>query len=352
MRIVDLNRRWMFLLFALSTTALFTVQSLQADLVSAQAATITQRSITMSDNMPGATAEYIIHMVAPAAPMLGSIMVEFCENSPLRVEPCDPPNGFTLAGATLVSQAGEGNFTIHPSSTANVLVLSRPPVGSTGIETSFDLQGVVNAADPGSQYARISTYASDDGTGPMTDNGSLAYALLLPLGLTTEVPPYLDFCVGVTIATIDCTTAIGDYLPLGAFNTGAPTDGQTQMGVATNAANGYSIFVNGQTLTSGNNVIAALSSPTPSRPGDNQFGINLRSNLVGGIDPVGPGSGSPTGSYNIPDRFVFRSGDAVASNNGVEAYRKFTVTYLVNISRDQPAGIYSGTYEYVAIGNF
>jgi hypothetical protein len=126
------------------------------------------------------------------------------------------------------------------------------------------------------------------------------------------------------------------------------------MVIATNGQNGYNISVNGSTLTSGNNTIPPLISGATSQIGVSQFGINLRvnSNPNVGVDPSGPGIGSPTASYDQPNNFRYNNGDIVATAGGVTDYRKFTVSYIVNISKQQPAGIYASTFTYVALSNF
>lgn len=322
-------------------------------LVSAQAS-INDRSLTLSDSRAGVSATYRIRMTAPAKPLVGSIKIEFCENSPLFGEPCNAPAGFDLSGATIASQSGEVGFSRHPTSTANVLVLRRPPVSSVSVESTYVLADVMNATNAGSQYARYSTYAEEDASGTILDSGGIAYYLNERLGITTEVPPILDFCVGVSITGTVCATATGNYVQLGELSTSTPRVGKTEMVVGTNAANGYNISINGRTLFSGTNGIPSLSSPTASSPGTSQFGVNLRANSVpaSGADPSGPGTGSPSADYNIANRFTFREGDVIAGHTGPERLRKYTLTYMTNISREQPTGVYSATYTYVALGNF
>lgn len=317
-------------------------------------ATISSRALLLSSNLPGQSATYNVSFTAPGVPVLASIKIEFCSNSPLFLQPCIPPNGFTLAGATLAAQSGETGFSIHPSSTANVLILTRVAAPSTGLPSMYELPNITNANGAGSQYARYSTYTADDGTGPQLDSGGIAYALNDVFGVSTEVPPHLTFCLGNSIPTTDCSGATGNYMSLGDFSPNAATIGQIQLVVATNAANGYTIRIDGNTLASGNNALPALASPTFSAPGSNQFGLNLRANFnpASGQEPSGPGSGSPSGDYNIVNKYTFRPGDIIAVKNTVEDYRKYTVTYMVNISRSQAPGIYSGTYTYIALGNF
>lgn len=321
----------------------------------AQGATITDRGVQVSDSRPGEIADYRIFMKLPAAPAVGSIMVEFCENTPIFGVTCDAPAGFDLSGATLGVQSGDSGFSVHPGSTTNMLILTRtaaPTVG--GLASSYTLNGVQSAAVEGSQYARFSTYADEDAAGAIVDRGGIAYALNNDFGLTTEVPPNLEFCVGTSIPTANCTGATGNYVLLGEFTTAAARVGTTQMAAATNADNGYTIRINGTTMTSGNNTIPALTAPTFSAPGTSQFGLNLtvNSNPGSGTAPFGPGQGAPAADYNIPNRFVFRNGDILAGRSQPDDYRVYTVNYLVNISDDQPMGVYAGTYNYIALGNF
>jgi hypothetical protein len=126
------------------------------------------------------------------------------------------------------------------------------------------------------------------------------------------------------------------------------------MVIATNAQSGYNISVTGSTLTSGNNTIASLAAASPSQTGVSQFGINLRANSLPtvGADPSGPGAGTPLASYNQPNLYTFNNGDTVANTGGVSDFRKFTISYMVNISKQQAAGIYASTFTYVAFANF
>lgn len=324
-----------------------------ASSVSAQA-TITDRSLKLSNSVPATTSDYEVSFEAAASATLGSIKIEFCSNTALFELACVPPSGFDASAAVLSAQSGDVGFSIDPASTANVIILTRTASAGAGAPSSYTFSAIENATGAGSQYARYSTYPTTDASGPIQDRGSVAYALNPPFGLSTEVPPNIEFCLAQTIASNNCSSLAGSYVSLGDFSTNAARTGRMQMAVSTNAANGYAIYVNGNSLASGTNVLPGLNTPTLSLPGTSQFGINLRanSNPQSGEDPVGPGSGMPYGDYNIPDRFVFRSGDVVATKNNVEDYRKYTVTYLVNISSQQPVGVYAGTYTYVAIGNF
>ncbi len=322
--------------------------------VSAQSATIIDRSLKLSDSLPGAVGQYEIGFTAAAMPVFGSVKVEFCSNTALFEVICNSPLGFDISAANLIAQAGDIGFSVHPSTTASILILTRPTSPASGSPSTYTLSNIRNAASTGSQYARYSMYASHDGTGTTLDKGSIAYSLNPLFGVSSEVPPYLEFCAGANITTMNCNNVNGSNVPLGDFSTQVASTGKTQMVVGTNAASGYTIRVNGKTMISGTNVIPALSTPTLSAPGRSQFGINLRSNTnpAGGENPSGSGLGTPADDYNISNKYVFRPGDILAGSNTTEDYRKYTVSYMVNIDRNQSPGIYSGTYTYVALGNF
>src|SRR5205814_1908628 len=130
--------------------------------------------------------------------------------------------------------------------------------------------------------------------------------------------------------------------------------GQSQFAVGTNSVSGYITYVLGTTMTSGNNTIKALSSPTPSFPGNSQFGINLRANTIPtvGEDPFAAGNGAVTSNYNTPNLFMYSSGDALVTSLTPSDFNRMTVSYLANVKPSQPAGIYSSTFTYLAVANF
>lgn len=318
------------------------------------AAQLQQRGLRLSNSVPGATSNYEISMTLLTADTLGSIKVEFCSNLALLYYPCVAPAGFDVSGASVASQSGVSGFTVDPSTTANILVLSRAAAPVAPGPAVITLSGVINQSVEGASFARYYTHATTDATGPVTDDGAVAYSLNAAFGVSAEVPPYLTLCIGVVITNNDCSVVEGNFLQMGEFRTNRASSGQSQIAITTNAESGYTLRIVGQTMTSGNNVLPAMSSPGPSRVGSSQFGINLRANTnpASGTDPVGPGVGMPTGDYGQANFFKFASGDIIASGSGYEDLRKFTVTYLVNINRNQPPGFYTSSFSYIGLGNF
>lgn len=314
-----------------------------------------QRTLMVTNNAPSAISTYKLSFTNVSSGTLGSVQFQVCTNDPFPGQPCTVPNGLNFLTATLTDQTGTSGFSIGPNSTANNLILSRTPLAAGPGPVSFTLEGVTNPSQAETYFVRLQTFASNDGTGPAIDSGGLAYDVQNnPVSIQAEVPPFLLFCGGVVINDNFCNSVSGNYINFGDLSSTATKTATTEMLVATNGASGYNIVVSGTTMTSGNNIIAALAANDVSRPGLSQFGLNLRANNTPSVgrDASGPGLGLPTANYNIPDRFRFQSGEVVARGFQPEDTRKYTVSYIVNISKDQPIGVYVTTLNYICMANF
>lgn len=288
------------------------------------------------------------------AETLGSIEFQFCSNDPLIGDPCTAPFGFDALNVQLASQSGEGGFFVSGSSTVNDILLTRPASAATAGGTNYTFTQIINPTDAGSYYVRLLTYPTSDGTGTPNDTGGIAYALNSQISLSAEVPPYLLFCVGTDIVGFDCTTATNEYVDFGNFSDTTTSAANTQLVAATNGQGGYGIWVTGTTLTSGNNTIPALAADTASQTGTSQFGLNLVANTKPqvGTSAQGPGVGAVEPNYAVANKYRFVSGEELANAAQADDYRKYTVSYIVNIDKSQPPGVYANTLTYVAVANF
>lgn len=132
------------------------------------------------------------------------------------------------------------------------------------------------------------------------------------------------------------------------------------MAASTNAGSGYSITVNGPTLTSGSNTILPMNVAATSTHGVSQFGLNLRANTTTtpgfpfGTD-VAPVSNTtnyrakPLAGYDTAETFKYIDGDPVADSSdggtlGATDAQIYTVSYIANVPGSQPAGTYSTTF--------
>jgi hypothetical protein len=351
---------------------------------SVSAAQITNRSLTLQAGVtdggskPGGVVNHLFSFTLPTTGNVGSIKFQYCTtaaNSPASPA-CVTPTGLVTTAATMGSQSGATSFTLV-NTTNGAPYITRSAASISGpLAVTYQLLGVTNPNVPSTPnytfYVRISTYASTDTTGASTDTGTVAASTAEPIVLTGTMPESLVFCTGAQVLTTsgvpDCATATPGSV--GFNQLFSPTDTATatsQMAASTNAGSGYSITVNGATLTSGSNTVVAMGSSTTGIRGTSQFGLNLKANTVATSTPavgteVAPAAngtnykGQAISGYNAIDNFKFTSTDPVANSanggaGGTDA-QIFTVSYIVNVPGSQPAGTYTTTLTYICTPTF
>lgn len=322
---------------------------------SVSAAQLDNRSIQVSTAQLGAQASHsFIFDVATSAP-LGSISFTYCANTPLFSDPCAVPLGLDTTNTTLANQTNNTSFTYNNAlSNTNTIVVSRTAaVAATG-PSSYAFTDIINPTTPGQTvFVRIATFASEDGTGPATDRGSVAFATADVFRVDAYVPPFLTFCAGIYV-TLNCNSVTGNYIDIGELGSNRTATGMMQFSGATNDPTGYTTYLNGITMTSGNNVIDALATNAGSSVGTSQFGLNLRSNSNPsfGLEPIGIGASVPTPGYATPNSFRFVNGEAITNSSVATDFKIFTAAYIVNVPKVQPPGVYVTTMTYTAIASF
>lgn len=321
----------------------------------ADAAELKSRSVRLSSSIVGVSAQHNYTFTVPSTVVVGSISFEYCTNSPLPWVPCIPPAGLDLGSIFLASQAGNTGFTISGAdSTANKIVLTRPPSAGNATVSSYAFSNIINPTTVNeTTYVRIGTFISTDGTGAPTDEGAVAFAVTQNFQVDAYVPPFIIFCTGVTV-TLNCNNATGVLIDIGELQESLTTTATMQFSGATNDATGFTTYLNGFTMTSGNNIINPLSLGGGSVIGTSQFGLNLRANAspTVGLDPFGPGSSAATAGYNTPNNFRFVSGEAITNSPTSTDFKLFTASYIVNVPPDQTPGIYATTMTFTAIASF
>lgn len=323
----------------------------------AQGIEFATREVKISSSQTSEVARYILSFSGQSAGDVGSIRLQLCANDPFPGQPCTAPSGLDVTAANLVDQVGMTGFTIHPATTANELVLTRTAQPIVPGTSSYTFENILNPDTQGTVFGRLETFLSEDATGPNKDAAGLALAFLNDrVSVQTTVPPYLLFCIGNLIQPFDCDTALGSYVDFGELSPTRTATGQTQMVVATNADDGYTIRALGTTMTSGVNTIEPLTSPDISRRGVSQFGMNLRANTTPffGAEPQSSAEsiGVVAPRYNSPNVYTFQSGDVLVSAPDPDNFRLFTVSYITNVSSDQAPGVYVSTLQYIATASF
>lgn len=285
---------------------------------------------------------------------VGSFELLFCDD-PIPYHPCDIPQGMDVSGAVLSDQTGEVGFSIDQKSTNRILMTRTAGVPGPDRST-YTFDDILNPVNINTAFAiRIKTFSSTDGTGPQVDFGSVRGQVIQGIQLETQVPPMLIFCLAEQVE-YNCTgTNKNYYANMGQLSPTETLTAQSQMAVGTNASAGFVIASVGAPLSAGTTVIPPLDTPSPSQPGTNQFGINLVENSRPsvGIDPEGVWANAVTAlDYGQPDMYKFQDGDIVAYSSNVSLMKKFTVSYIVNVSPVLRAGVYTTTINFIASGRF
>jgi len=313
------------------------------------------RGLYMQNNVPGNTTSYTISFRYMTPVPINSVDMLYCI-SPIPYEACVTPPGLDVSNAILSNQTGETGYTADVRS-ANHIVLSRTSGAFTGNTlSSYKFDNIKNPTDINQSFSiRLRTHTSIDASGPQVDFGSVKGQVTEGINLVTQVPPMLMFCVAQQVEE-DCTSTNDTYYTnMGQMETDSTLVALSQMSVGTNATGGFAITSVGTPLAAGTSVIDNIPAPTESKPGKDQFGINLVANNAPAIgsDPEGTWTNAaPTSDYSIPNQYKYVSGDVIAESPNVSLMKKFTVSYIVNASPSLRAGVYSTTITYIASGRF
>ena len=313
-----------------------------------------ERSLYVEDNEPSAVTSYTIKFRYMSPAPIGSVDMLFCLD-PIPYHPCVTPPGFSAANAVLSEQSGETGYSIQ-TKTTNRIVLTRSPNAISQPSSSYTFDNIRNSSDPTQAFSiRMKSHSSTNATGPQIDFGTVRGQVTKGIVLETQVPPMLIFCAAEQVEE-NCTgTNDNYYTDMGELSAASTLAAQSQMAVGTNASGGFAITANGIPMSAGTSVIKPLDDPTESRPGSNQFGLNLVENTspAVGRDPEGEWANAiANGDYATPNKYKYTSGDVVAYSPNVSLMKKFTVSYIVNSSNDLRPGVYSTTITYVASGRF
>jgi hypothetical protein len=319
------------------------------------ASQLENRAIQISTARLGESARHTFVFDMVSTGPLSSISFSYCTNSPMFSDPCVAPAGLDSTGASLNAQTTNTGFSYAaPYSSVNVVVISRPVAAGVSGASSYLFNNIINPTTPGETvFVRIATYATPDATGPATDRGSVAFATQDLFQVEAYVPPFLTFCIGVFV-TLNCNSVTGNFIDIGELGKDRTATGLMQFSGATNDPTGYTTYLNGFTMTSGNNVINPLATNSGSTQGTSQFGLNLRSNSnpTFGLEPAGIGTSAPTPGYGTPNSYRFVDGEAITTSLLPTDFKIFTAAFIVNVAPSQPPGVYVATMTYTAIASF
>lgn len=215
-------------------------------------------------------------------------------------------------------------------------------------EVEFGAGGLLKATSP--------NFQAQQNLGPTTAGNIKSASYWAQAGYLTPNVPFLE--MDVTPANIN----------LGDLNTASAATGTATFSIRAYTDSGYTVVSTNDPPTQGEGKqLHALLSPTASKPGTEQFGINLVKNQTTctnpapanyGADPVPiPNSSYATGQaasgYNTCGLYKYSKGDVIAasSSNGW-GQTDFTISYLANISSTTYAGEYTMTQDLVAVATY
>ncbi len=199
------------------------------------------------------------------------------------------------------------------------------------------------------------TYCAKQSVGEITvGNTSDGSKFQAQAGFNVDRQPSLTFIVN--------TASVN----MGVLSTTSTTTGTATFSVKSYLSSGYSVITASQPPQNGTYTMKALSTPTASTAGTEQFGINLVANTTGGscnapanfgANPVQvPSSsfsyGTAASGYNSCGLFQYVPNSIIASSNESSGETDYTISYMMNISNVTPAGLYTMGQVLVAVPTF
>ena len=167
-------------------------------------------------------------------------------------------------------------------------------------------------------------------------------------GFNTDRTPYLQFIVNGTNTNI------------GVLSTGSATTTTGTFSVKNYLSSGYSVVTVSTPPQNNTYTMHALSTPTASSPGTEQFGMNLVANTspatFGANPSQNPSSafsfGVAASGYNTANLYKYVPGDTIASSSTSSGETDYTISYIFNIGVLTPGGTYSFNDVLVATATF
>ncbi|HSH55428.1 MAG TPA: hypothetical protein VK983_01220 [Candidatus Limnocylindrales bacterium] len=201
----------------------------------------------------------------------------------------------------------------------------------------------------GELRACSSSYCSKQSAGELTvgNTGSANYQA--QAGFNTDRNVFLE------------VTAAGSPINLGDLDSITTAKGSTTFSVKTYLAYGYNVIIEGSGLKHAGTgqALANMTTTDISRPGTEQFGINLRQNttpLVGGDVTHSPdssfGFGAAAPGYDTVDNFRFNPGETIAQSPKSSGTTNYTISAIANVDTTARAGVYKGRMVVIVVPTF
>lgn len=175
---------------------------------------------------------------------------------------------------------------------------------------------------------------------------------------STESTAEFGDVAGSTEPLVEVIVDVGES-NLGLLDISSTATRTTTIQIRTHLSDGYALVIAGQPPKYGDHELHTPTTPTDSKPGVEQFAINLVKNETPSIgdDPEhetedGPVDRHISQDYKTPNQFMYRSGDVVAETRVESSQVKYTVSMIVNVANTTPAGHFAGDFSAIVVPLF
>jgi hypothetical protein len=200
----------------------------------------------------------------------------------------------------------------------------------------------------GELNACSTTYCSKQSVGETGVGNPKSATYQARAGFNTDRTPFLEFIVS------------GTNVDIGFLSSGSTTTTTATFSVKNYLSSGYSVVTVSGPPKNNTYTMNALSSPTASSAGTEQFGMNLVANTspttFGANPSQNPSAafsfGAAAPGYNTPNFYKYVAGDTIASSTSSSGETDFTISYIYNISNLTPGGKYTFNDVLVASATF
>lgn len=320
----------------------------------AQAAALTSKSDTMTRLQASIASDHTIVFTTPTGVAAdATITVTFPAGFDLAT------NSVAFGDMDLQDDAVDVTLAATPSGTTWGAAVAGQVVtftnGSAAVAAGSVITIKIGTNATGGSNQIINTSSTGNATiaigGTFGDTGDILVEILTDdsVNITATVDESLSFSIS------DVAIGFGTLTSANARYATSDASGDTSAQVAhnlvagTNATGGYTITVQGATLTSGSDTIDAMATEATSSAGTEQFGLRMTAS---------GGSGTVDTNYdnNPADSYMFgatsSTADDVASASGSSADTTYSCYYLANIAANTEAGSYSTDLTYIATAQF
>ncbi len=210
-------------------------------------------------------------------------------------------------------------------------------------ETFFGTGGELNACSSGPTGYCAKQSAGETAVGKA---GSTSFGI--QAGFNTTDAPFLEFGLNNTSINV------------GNLSTSAASTTSATFYIRAYLASGYNVVTVSDPPSNGSHLLNALSSPTASSAGSEQFGINLKANTSPTTFGANPsqypdstfGFGFAAPGYDTQNVYKYVKNDTIAKSNSSSGRTDYTISYIFNIGSVTPSGVYTMRHDLVAIATF